>query len=174
MEESIAYAKKYIEDLLSFFGLNCDVYATHEDEMIELSIPSTYLNGFLIGQRGETMRALQFMVSTALRQQGFEAYRVNLDIADYKKQRQERLIEQVNEWMQEVIKSDKSKHLKPMSPADRRVVHKTVADSSSVSSTSEGEGRDRHVVLHPTQEKPSTEEAEVTDSAPEDNQETSE
>ncbi len=148
MEEAIAYAKKYIEDLLSFFGLNTDVYATHEDDVIELSIPSTYLNGFLIGQRGETMRALQFMVSTALRQQGYATYRVNLDIADYKKQRQERLIEQVNEWIQEVIKSGKSRHLNPMNAADRRVVHKAIADSGSVQSASEGEGRDRHVVIH--------------------------
>jgi spoIIIJ-associated protein len=149
MEEAIAYAKKYVEDLLSFFGLNCDVYATHEDEVIELSIPSTYLNGFLIGQRGETMRALQFMVSTALRQQGFDTYRVNLDIAEYKKQRQERLIHQVNEWIQEVIKANKSRHLSPMNAADRRIVHKAVSDSGAVSSESEGEGRDRHVVLHP-------------------------
>jgi predicted RNA-binding protein Jag len=50
-EAAIQYAKKYLEDLLSFFGLNTDVYATTEDdEVIELNIPSTHLNGFLIGQ----------------------------------------------------------------------------------------------------------------------------
>jgi hypothetical protein len=58
VEAAIQYAKKYLEDLLSFFGLNTDVYATTEDnEVIELNIPSTHLNGFLIGQRGETMRS---------------------------------------------------------------------------------------------------------------------
>ena len=58
MEESIQYAKKYLEDLLSFFGLNTDIYATNsDDEVIELHVPSTHLNGFLIGQRGDTMRA---------------------------------------------------------------------------------------------------------------------
>jgi predicted RNA-binding protein Jag len=68
MEEAILYAKKYIEDLLSFFGLNTDVYATTEDdEVIELDIPSTHLNGFLIGQRGDTMRALQYTISNALK-----------------------------------------------------------------------------------------------------------
>ena len=57
MEEAILYAKKYMEDLLSFFGLNTDVYATTEDdEVIELDIPSTHLNGFLIGQRGDTLQ----------------------------------------------------------------------------------------------------------------------
>ena len=58
IEEAILYAKKYLEDLLSFFGLNTDVYATTEDhEVIELNVPSTHLNGFLIGQRGDTVRA---------------------------------------------------------------------------------------------------------------------
>jgi predicted RNA-binding protein Jag len=58
------YAKKYLEDLLSFFGLNTDVYATTEDqEVIELNVPSTHLNGFLIGQRGDTMRALQYTLA---------------------------------------------------------------------------------------------------------------
>ena len=60
MEDAIRYAKKYLEDLLSFFGLNTDVYATAEDDVIELEVPSTHLNGFLIGQKGDTMRAMQF------------------------------------------------------------------------------------------------------------------
>ena len=71
MEESVQYAKKYLEDILSFFGLNTDVHATTEDdEVIELQVPSTQLNGFLIGQHGDTVRALQFMVSNALKNNG--------------------------------------------------------------------------------------------------------
>ena len=85
MEESILYAKKYLEDVLSFFGLNTDVYATSEEDVIELSIPSTHLNGFLIGQRGDTLRSLQFLVSNALRNNDYEYHRVNIDVADYKK-----------------------------------------------------------------------------------------
>ena len=71
MEEAIVYAKKYLEDLLSFFGLNTDVYATSEDDVIELEVPSTHLNGFLIGQKGENMRSMQFLVSNALKNQGY-------------------------------------------------------------------------------------------------------
>jgi predicted RNA-binding protein Jag len=93
VEAAIQYAKKYLEDLLSFFGLNTDVYATTEDnEVIELNIPSTHLNGFLIGQRGETMRSLQFIVSSALKNQNYATNRVNVDVAEYKKQRSERLL----------------------------------------------------------------------------------
>lgn len=149
IEAAIQYAKKYLEDILSFFGLNTDVYATTEDnEVIELSVPSTHLNGFLIGQRGDTMRALQFVVSNALKNQGFEATRVNVDVADYKKARAERLAKQAETWVKAVQESGEPLHLKPMNAADRRIVHK-VASDEGLATESEGEGRERHVVLKP-------------------------
>lgn len=150
MEESIQYAKKYLEDILSFFGLNTDVYATTEDdEVIELNVPSTHLNGFLIGQRGETMRALQFMVSNALKSNGYEYTRVNVDIADYKKSRADRLAAKAQAWIDKVKETKEPLHLKPMNPTDRRTVHK-LADQHGLVTESEGEGRDRHVVLKPS------------------------
>ncbi len=148
MEESITFAKKYLEDLLSFFGLNTDVHATHEDDVIELDIPSTHMNGFLIGQQGDTMRALQYMVSNTLKCKGYEYSRVNVDIADYKKQRNERLAGQVKLWIEEVKKSGDAKELKPMSPAERRVVHQ-VASEYGLETESIGEGRTRRVILLP-------------------------
>lgn len=146
-EESIRYAQKYLEDLLSFFGLNIDVYATADEEVIELGVPSTHLNGFLIGQRGETLRSIQFMIATTLKNNQAELNRVNVDIADYKKQRFDRLANQVREWIEDVRTTGEPKHLSPMSAAERRVVHKTVSDYSDIATHSEGEGRERHVVL---------------------------
>jgi spoIIIJ-associated protein len=149
VEEAIQYAKKYLEDVLSFFGLNTDIYATTEDnEVIELHVPSTHLNGFLIGQRGDTMRALQFLVSNALRNHNFAVTRVNVDIADYKKTRADRLSEQAEEWIKKVKSSGEPMHLRPMNAADRRTVHRVVSEAGLVTE-SEGEGRDRHVVLKP-------------------------
>lgn len=151
MEESIQYAKKYLEDILSFFGLNTDVYATSEDDVIELEVPSTHLNGFLIGQRGENMRALQFLVSNALKNQGYQYTRVNVDIADYKKQRADRLAKRAEEWMKQVKDSGESMELKPMNAVDRRTVHK-LAQEFGLISESTGEGRDRRIVLKPAEE----------------------
>ena len=149
MEESLQYAKKYLEDLLSFFGLNTDIYATTDDgEVIELQVPSTHLNGFLIGQHGDTMRSLQFIVSTALKNNGYEITRVNVDIAEYKKQRADRLAEKAQEWVEKVKESGEPMHLKPMNAADRRTVHR-VATDAGLETESEGEARDRHVVLKP-------------------------
>jgi spoIIIJ-associated protein len=146
MEEAIQYGKKYLEDLLSFFGLNTDVYATSDEEVIQLSVPSTHMNGFLIGQRGENMRSLQYLTSTALRNNLFEHNRVNVDIADYKKQRADRLREAAAEWVKQVRDSGKAMDLQPMNAADRRVVHQLAAEYS-LSSDSIGVDRDRHIVL---------------------------
>jgi spoIIIJ-associated protein len=150
LEASIQYAKKYLEDLLSFFGLNTDIYATTEDnEVIELHVPSTHLNGFLIGQRGDTMRALQFMISTALKNNEYQITRVNVDIADYKKQRADRLSEKALDWIKKVKESGEPMHLQPMNAADRRTIHK-LAGEEGIATESEGEGRDRHIVLKPS------------------------
>lgn len=147
MEASQEFAKKFVEDLLSFFGLNVDVTVGSSDgEVIEISIPSTSMNGFLIGQRGENMRALQFLTSTSLKNNDHEITRVNLDVADYKKQRASRLEEKAADWMKQVQESGEPMDLKPMSAADRRVIHKLAAEYDIVSE-SVGEGKDRHIVL---------------------------
>ena len=164
MDESVIYAKKYLEDLLSFFGLNTDVYATTEEDVIELSVPSTHMNGFLIGQRGETMRSLQYLVSMSLKTKNFEFTRVSVDIADYKKHRQDRLAEQALDWVHRVQQTGESMVLRPMSAADRRIVHK-VAGENELNTISEGEGRDRHVILQPsTSQEPQEGLAEQEDS----------
>ena len=146
MEEAIVFAKKYLEDLLSFFGLNTDVHATSDDEVIQLNVPSTHMNGFLIGQHGENMRSLQYLTSTALKNNGYEHNRVNVDIAEYKKQRADRLREKAEEWVRQVRDSGEPMDLQPMNAADRRVVHQLAAEYG-LTSDSEGNDRDRHIVL---------------------------
>jgi len=150
VEEAIVYAKKYLEDVLSFFGLNTEVHATSEDDVIELEVPSTHLNGFLIGQHGDTMRALQFLVSNALKNQGYEYTRVNVDVAEYKRQRADRLRAKAEDWAQSVRDSGQEMELRPMTAVDRRVVHK-LAQELGLISESVGEGRDRHIVLKPAE-----------------------
>ena len=146
-EESIMFAKKYVEDTLSFFGINVDVYATADEDVIEINVPNTYLSNLLIGKSGDTLRSLQFLVRSTLIQKNAELTRVNVDIADYKRRHNDRIAEQAEKWAKEVLASGETMALRPMNPAERRVVHKVLADYSQLSTESEGEGRDRHIVL---------------------------
>jgi len=85
--------------------------------------------------------------------------RVNVDIADYKKNQAERLLGRAEEWFREVRDSGNAKELSPMSPAERRVIHKA-ADDYGLETESVGEGRERHVVLKPSASSDKTEEHE--------------
>lgn len=146
-ESSIGYAKKYLEDTLSFFGLNTDIKASASDDVIELKVPSTHLNGFLIGHNGETLRSLQFLVSTTLRNHDAQLYRINIDIADYKAQRADRLVGKIKTILEQVQSSGEPYSLEPMNAADRRIVHQAVGEYADLQTHSEGEGRERHIVI---------------------------
>jgi len=145
-EASVAYAKKYLEDLLSFFGVNIDVEASVEGDVIELSIPSTESNSILIGRNAETLRSLQYTVSTTLRNQDAALVRVNIDIADYKKQRADKIAGQAREWIEQVRKTGDS-HVANLNAADRRVVHQVAGEFEDIETFSEGEGRERRIII---------------------------
>ena len=145
-EQATEFARKYLEDLLSFFGVNVVVTASTEDDVIELAVPSTDLNSLLIGRGAETLRSLQYMVSTVLRNQNAALTRVNIDIADYKRQRAERIAKQAREWIEEVRRTGDS-HVVDLNAADRRIVHQVATEYSDIQTFSEGEGRDRRLTI---------------------------
>lgn len=145
-QESVAFAKKYLEDMVSFFGANIEVEAHVEDDVIELNIPATELNSILIGRGAETLRSLQYIISTTLRNKDAALTRVNVDIADYKKQRAEKIAEQAREWIEQVRQTGDS-YVANLNPADRRVVHKVAQEYPDVRTFSEGEGHERKIII---------------------------
>jgi len=145
-EESVLFAQKYLEDLLSFFGANITVSSTCDEDVIELSVPSNELNSLLIGRNAETLRSLQYIVSTVLRNKEGELTRVNIDIADYKKQRADRIAAQAKEWILEVQRTGDSRVVS-LNAADRRIVHKVASEYGDIQTFSEGEGFDRKLTI---------------------------
>lgn len=145
-DESIRFATKYLEDLLSFFGINVAVDSTADEEVIQLSVPSTSLNSLLIGKNADNLRALQYIVSMALAAKDAEITRVNVDVADYKRQRADRLTEKAEHWIEKVRSTGEPMTL-DLNPADRRIIHKLAEDYSDITTHSEGEGRERKLII---------------------------
>ena len=145
-DESIRFATKYLEDLLSFFGINVAVWSTVEDEVIELSVPSTDLNSLLIGHNADDLRALQYIVSQSLVSRDAELTRVNVDVADYKRQRADRIEQKAEKWIKKVRETGEPMTVE-LNAADRRVVHKLAEDYFDIETHSEGEGRSRHLII---------------------------
>ncbi len=145
-DESIRFAARYLEDLLSFFGINVAVTSTIDDEVIQLSVPSTSLNSLLIGRNADNLRALQHVVSMALVSNGAEITRVNVDVASYKQHRAERIAEKAEGWIKKVRETGQPMTI-DLNAADRRVVHNVAGDYSDIETHSEGEGRERKLII---------------------------
>jgi spoIIIJ-associated protein len=145
-EESVAYAKKYLEDLISFFGVHATVEAASEEDVIELSVSSSEANSLLIGRNAETLRSMQYIISTTLRNKNAALTRVNVDIADYKKQRAEKVATDAREWIESVRKTGDS-YVANLNAADRRIVHRVADEYDDIRTFSEGEGRDRRIII---------------------------
>ena len=145
-EESIRFASRYLEDLLSFFGVNVAVYATAEDEVIQLSVPSTSLNSLLIGRNADNLRALQHLVMMALVNKEAELTRVSIDIANYKKQREDRIATKAEGWINKVRSTGEAMTIN-LNAADRRIVHKVAQEYSDIETHSEGEGKERKIII---------------------------
>lgn len=145
-QQSVAFAQEYLQNIISFFGENVGVTATDDGEVVSLHVASSDLNSILIGRGAETLRSLQHIVASALRAQQAAVVRVNVDIADYKKQHEEKIAQKARGWI-ERVKTTSESYTAHLNPADRRVVHQVVADTAGVASVSEGEGRERHIII---------------------------
>ena len=143
---SIAFAEKYLADTLSFFGINADVVTHVRDDVLEIAVTSQVDNSLLIGRNGETLRSLQHLLATTLRNQDAAITRVNLDIGDYKKQHADKVAKQAHEWIKEVLETGDTKVLS-LNAADRRVVHHVADEYTNIHTFSEGEGRDRKLII---------------------------
>ena len=144
-------SQKYLEDLLSFFGINISVKVEQniedeEAEVVNLSVPSTHLNGFLIGLNGETLRSIQHLVNHFVANAIGKPYKINVDIAGYKKQRTEKVEEFITEKINEFKLNNTPIHLPAMNAYERRVAHQKISEAG-LSSESEGFGADRHIVI---------------------------
>ena len=105
-------------------------------------------SGLLIGRRGQTLQALQFLVNLIVRKQ-FDGVRVVLDVENYRQRREASLREMATKIAERVAQTNRRITLEPMPPADRRIIHTTLTDHPSVATESTGEGDGRKVTIRP-------------------------
>ena len=105
-------------------------------------------SGLLIGRRGQTLQALQFLVNLIVRKQ-FEGVRVMLDVENYRQRREFQLRDMATKVAVRVTQTNRSITLEPMPPADRRIIHTSLTDNPDVSTESTGEGEGRKVTIMP-------------------------
>lgn len=103
--------------------------------------------GILIGRRGETLDALQYLTSLKVNR-GREGYtRVTLDTENYRARREDTLIRLANRMANRAVRTGRRVTLEPMNPYERRIIHYALQQNEAVSTHSEGDEPNRHVVI---------------------------
>ena len=105
-------------------------------------------SGLLIGRRGQTLQALQFLVNLIVRKD-FDNVRVTLDVENYRQRRESSLRDMATKVAARVAQTNRSITLEPMPPADRRIIHTSLSDHPGVTTQSTGEGEGRKVTVMP-------------------------
>lgn len=147
-DSSVGKASAYIKKIME--GLGCEnvkVFAAEQENGVYLHLDGDKL-GVVIGRRGETLDALQYLTSLAANT-GNGYCKVTLNIGNYREKREKTLVSLANRVAAQVVASGRGRTLEPMNPYERRVIHTAVQEIPGVVSVSVGEGSNRRVVISP-------------------------
>ncbi|MCI5629384.1 MAG: protein jag [Clostridiales bacterium] len=146
-KEEIEIAKEFIENILIKSKINAKVNAIQEDNLIKISIEGKEAT-CLIGRRGETLDAVQFLTGLALNKINKDSHmRVLVDIENYRSKREESLVRYARKVAREVAKTRRTKKLDYMNPYERRIVHSALQNDKYVITYSEGTDPYRRLVI---------------------------
>ena len=104
-------------------------------------------SGLLIGRRGETLQSLQFLLNMIINRRIERSCYVTIDVEGYRERRRENLAETADRAADRAVDSGREQTLQPMTAADRRIIHMTLAEHPDVMTESSGEGDQRRVVI---------------------------
>ena len=143
-------AADFLKGLLKEMGVEAEVLANVSEEGIRLRIDSSSM-GILIGHRGETLDAIQYLTSLAINRSRKETgyTRVTIDTEGYRDKREETLTRLARKIASQVKATGRARTLEPMNPYERRVLHATLQNHPYVTTYSEGEEPNRRVVIAP-------------------------
>jgi len=148
-------AREVVERILTHLGVSCTVM------LREAAEPGTILlavsgeeSGLVIGRRGQTLDALEYLVNREEGRGSDAAGRVVVDVERYRERRRESLEQLARRLAEKAKQTGRVVTLNPMSPRDRRVVHLTLQDDAGVTTRSQGEGHYRKVLVLPSSGSP--------------------
>ena len=143
-------AALFLSDLLKMMKIDATVQAAQLEDGLRLNIVSD-TDGLLIGRRGETLDAIQYLVSLYWNKDRKEnAYRrVSVDTEDYRARREETLRKLAKHTAVRVVKTGRAVTMEPMNPYERRILHSALQSFRGVTTYSEGEEPNRAVIIAP-------------------------
>lgn len=151
-------AEQYLQEVLKAMDLtDVTVSSQVDDSGCMLNMTGENL-GFLIGRRGATLDALQYLVSLVGNRASDGYYRIMLNVGDYREKRAQSLAGLAKKYGRQVARTGKKISLEPMNPYERRIIHTVIHDIQGATSWSVGTEPNRHVIIGPSEDNPRGEE----------------
>ncbi len=145
----LEYAKAYLAEILR--GLNVDgasIDASYKEGVITIDLTCEDY-GIIIGRRGETLDAIQYLISLAVKKNANTYIRVSINVGNYREKRNETLKHLAKKNSAYVLRTKRRYTFEPMNPYERRVIHTAVQEIEGVESRSIGSNQERRVVIEP-------------------------
>jgi len=135
-----------LKGLISAMAVEAEFEVLREEENLIINITGSDL-GILIGRRGDTLEAIQYLTNLAVSRKIANKTRIIIDVEGYRKRREETLIKLARRLAERVKKTGNSVILEPMSPHERRIIHTALHNEWKISTFSEGEEPHRRIVI---------------------------
>jgi spoIIIJ-associated protein len=147
-DENLNKVKNFVSDIMQKMGVEGCVEGTETGEEINIKISGDDV-GILIGRRGETLDALQYITSLVMNKGARAHCKIMIDVESYRCRREETLIALAERLAKKVIRTRKSLTLEPMTAYERRIIHSSLQTNTSVDTYSIGEEPYRKIVIKP-------------------------
>ncbi|AHM57504.1 protein Jag [Peptoclostridium acidaminophilum DSM 3953] len=147
-ENSNKVAKEFIDEVLKCMNVELSSSVDTEDGTLNIKFDGDDDQmGYIIGRRGETLDALQFITNLVVNKNSSEHKKVLMDVGNYRQKREESLIRFSKKMARSVVRKKKPVKLEPMNPYERRIIHAALQNDPYVRTYSEGEEPNRRVVI---------------------------
>lgn len=148
IEEATENAKVFLNSVLTEMGLNATLVTRVVEDRVYIDISGERM-GMVIGKRGDTLDALQYLTNIVVNKGHHDYVKIMLDTENYRSRREETLRKVAYKFAKKAAQTKKPVILEPMNPYDRRIVHSALQDSKTVKTHSEGKEPFRRVVITP-------------------------
>lgn len=148
-------AREFLSQVFEAMGLDVEISAKSDGDTLFVEMSGEHM-GLVIGKRGDTLDALQYLTSLVVNSESADRVRVILDTENYRAKRHSALVSLANRLADKVARTGKKHTLEPMNPYERRIIHSCLQSNDDVTTFSVDEEPRRKVVIAPKNAKPRT------------------
>ncbi|GAA0415712.1 MAG: RNA-binding cell elongation regulator Jag/EloR [Bacillota bacterium] len=148
VKNQIEETEKYLQQIIKQMHIDATIFTKVEENHVTYDVQGDNI-ALLIGKRGQTLNALQYLLHLVINKEGKQYYTVTLDAEGYRGRRKETLESLALKMADKAIRMNKKVALEPMPAFERKIIHSVLQANEEVSTYSDGKEPHRHIVIQP-------------------------